>query len=163
MLLQLLAQLAAEEKRPLQLLEMRGPGPIGDAINYSEGGPYVDLYDLCQRAAVCDALGEGVRASAEKVLGAVDRMVLSSFGMSAYEGFEKGKHGVFIVLPADGRNWKNFAWYSPTAGKQPWSGDWAFLADGATAANGKVECWYELLDCWFDEADDKGGVNGYRW
>ena len=144
-------------------LEMRGPGPIGEAINYSEGGPYVDLYDLCQRAAGCDALSEGTRACAQQVASAVDRFVLSSFGMSAYEGFEKGKSGVFIVLPAQARNWNQFVWYSPAPGKQPWLGNWAFLADGATAGNGKVEGWYELLDSWFDQADDKGGANGYRW
>lgn len=153
---------AAPDDRPV-FEEMRGPGPIGLAMNYSEGGPYVDLYDLSQRAAACDALSEGVRASAEKVMSAVDRMVLSSFGMSAYEGFENGKHGVFIVLPADGRNWQRFAWYSPVPGKEPWNGGWAFCGDGATAGNGVVECWYELLDSWYDGGDAKGGHNGYGW
>ena len=42
--------------------EMRGPGPIGDALNYDGDGPFVDLYDLCRRGADCDALDDAVRA-----------------------------------------------------------------------------------------------------
>jgi len=148
-------------------LEMRGPGPIGDAIHYEEGGPYVDLYDLCRRAADCDALSAVVRAKAGAVETAVDAFVLASFGMSAYAGFEPGKNGVFIVLPANepGR-WKNFTWYSPLAydGAGKDLGGWAFLKDGATPANGVVENWFELLDSWFDDDPEAtGGVNGYRW
>lgn len=156
--------LAAEDSREV-FMEMRGPGPIGDAIRYDEGGPFVDLYDLCARAAGCDALSEAVRKQAEAVCTSVDALMLASFGMSAYSGFEDGKHGVFVVLPADtpGR-WRNFNWYTPNAsvdgGKD--YGRWAFCADGAIAGNGKVENWFELLDTWFDTADDKGGVNGYR-
>lgn len=146
--------------------EMRGPGPIGDALNYDGDGPFVDLYDLCRRAADCDALDDAVRARCRDVLTAVDAFVLASFGMSGYAGFEGGKNGVFIVLPANVKGrWRNFGWYTPlaheAAGKD--LGRWAFLADGATPANGQIENWFELLDCWFDEPDDAGGVNGYRY
>jgi clostripain len=146
--------------------EMRGPGPIGDALNYDGDGPFVDLYDVCRRAADCDALDEAVRARARDVLAAVDAYVVASFGMSAYHGFEAGKHGVFIVLPvnAPGR-WRNFRWYTPLAHEEGGKdyGRWAFLGDGATPANGVVENWFELLDAWFDEANAAGGVNGYRY
>jgi hypothetical protein len=85
--------------------------------------------------------------------------------MAGYEGFARGKNGVFITLPADepGR-WKAFQWYSPLTAVQDGKdfGHWSFLADGATSGNGKVENWFELLDSWFDVADDAGGVNGYR-
>jgi len=156
--------LAGEDAREV-FMEMRGPGPIGDAIRYEENGPLVDLYDLCRRAAECDGLSATVRARAEAVCAAVDAMMLASFGMSAYAGFEDGKHGVFVNLPVDepGR-WRNFAWLSPlphvVAGKD--IGSWAFCADGATPGNGKIETWFELLDHWFDTADARGGVNGYR-
>src|SRR5262249_52808789 len=96
----------------------------------------------------------------------LERFVLASFGMSGYPGFEGGKNGVFIVLPVDqpGR-WKRFDWYTPFAhadgGKD--YGHWSFLAAGATSGNGKGENWFELLDAWFDAADDAGGVNGYRY
>ena len=162
---ELAVALAASDSREV-FLEMRGPGPIGDAINYTAGGPFVDLYDLCQRAAWCDGLSDEVRAASEAMLPAVDRFVLASFGMSAYEGFEDGKHGVFVVLPADGPDrWRELAWYTPLAHAEGKShlGRWSFLADGATPANGKVETWFELLDSWFDAADDEGGGNGYRW
>jgi clostripain len=145
--------------------EMRGPGPIGDALNYDGDGPFVDLYDLCLRARDCDALDDTVRKCAGDVLAATDAFMLASFGMSAYAGFEGGKNGVFVVLPMNspGR-WRNFGWYSPLAYEENGKdyGRWSFLADGATPGNGKVENWFELLDSWFDEADDAGGVNHYR-
>jgi len=147
--------------------EMRGPGPIGDAMNYDGGdGPFVDLYDLCRRAADCDALDDAVRARARDVMTAVDGFVLASFGMSGYAGFADGKDGVFIVLPMNDKGrWRNFKWYTPLANVDAGKdyGHWAFLADGATPANGKVENWFELLDSWFDEPDDAGGINGYRY
>jgi len=147
-------------------LEMRGPGPIGDAMSYDPGGPFVDLYDLCRRTAECDAFDETVRGRAEGVLRALEGFVVASFGMSAYAGFEGGKNGVFVILPPERTGaWRSLGWYTPSAhpidGKD--MGSWAFLADGATAGNGKVENWFELLDAWFDEADDAGGSNGYRY
>jgi len=157
--------LAASDSRDV-FCEMRGPGPIGDAMNYDKDGPFVDLHDLCLRAADCDALSDAVRARSKDVVKAVDDFVLASFGMSGYAGFEGGKNGVFIVFPVNepGR-WKNFRWYTPGKNEQGGKdfGHWAFLADGATPGNGKVENWFELLDSWFDEADDAGGGNGYRW
>ncbi len=152
-------------------LELRGPGPIGYAMNYSGGGPFVDVYDLCRRAESCDALSEEVRAAAGKVLSAMDRLVIASFGMAGYEDFEADRNGLFIVLPAGGdpgwtaESWKEFAWYTPLPEDQngTW-GRWAFMADGATAGNGVVENWFELLDSWFDDtAKDPAGLNGYRW
>jgi clostripain len=158
--------LAGSEDSRDYFMEMRGPGPIGDAMTYDEGGPFIDLFDLCRRAADCDALSDVVRARSKDVMKALEGFVLASFGMSGYPGFESGRNGVFIILPPDepGR-WKNFRWYTPLAhaegGKE--FGHWSFLADGATPSNGKVENWFELLDCWFDAADDAGGLNGYRW
>ncbi len=158
--------------------ELRGPGPAGTVMNYVGdeflARPYVDLYDLGRRAAACPKLGEDARAAARSVQEAVDRCVLASFGMDGYAGFEPGKNGVFIVFPggdaagkgAPRRAWQRLDWYTPLAGsgeKAPY-GRWAFLGDGATAANGVVENWFELLDCWFDDASgDPDGLNGYRW
>lgn len=149
-------------------LEQRGPGPIGDAINYTRGGAYVDLYDLCQRTEDCDLLPDAVRARAADARAAVDGLVVASFGMEAYEGFEPGHHGIFIVLPAADSDWKRFTWYTPLdgGGSGAGYGRWAFLRDGMVPANGEVEGWFELLDAWFDAAgsgDDAGGANGYRW
>ncbi|NOT31019.1 MAG: hypothetical protein HOP15_11275 [Planctomycetes bacterium] len=146
--------------------EMRGPGPIGAALNYDGDGPFVDLYDLCRRAADCDALEDAVRARCRDVLAAVDAFMLASFGMPGLAGFEDGKNGVFIVLPLNEKGrWRNFKWYTPLAHEEGGKdlGHWSFLADGATPANGKVENWFELLDSWFDAADDAGGINGYRY
>ncbi|HVS17504.1 MAG TPA: clostripain-related cysteine peptidase [Planctomycetota bacterium] len=150
-------------------LEMRGPGPIGSALNYSEGGPYVDAYDLCRRIALCDVFDEATRAAAERAMDAVDACVLASFGMDGLEGFEPGKHGLFVVAPrADGPGqrevWRNFAWYTPKPGPgRGVHGRWAFLGDGAIEGNGLVETWFELLDLWYDDTSaDPGGFNGYR-
>ncbi len=144
-------------------LEMRGPGPIGSAICYGEEF-FVDLRDLCRRASECDAFTEEVRQACREVLGALERFVLASFGMAGYAGFEPGKNGVFIVLPpASDGPWEGLGMYTPLPGKQGRYGRWAFLRDGATPANGKVENWFELIDAWFDRTDDGGGVNGYVW
>jgi clostripain len=158
--------LAAGDSRAV-FCQLRGPGPMGEAFNYSGGdGPLVDLYDLCRRASECAGLTAEVRDRAADVMKAVDEFVLASFGMSAYQGFQDGGHGVFVVFPADTpRSWSDFRWYTPLAhearGKD--YGHWSFLADGATPGDGKVGNWFELLDCWFDQAGGDGGVNGYRY
>jgi clostripain len=171
-------ELARSDSRAA-FLALRGPAdspnPEADpavAMNYERGGPFVDLYDLCKRAASSAALGEGARKAASAVEEAVDRFVVASFGMDAYEGFEPGKNGVFIVLPGDDENgrkgsrWRNFTWYTPRelpGGREPY-GRWAFLRDGATEGNGAVENWFELLDSWFDDPSaGPGGINGYPW
>jgi clostripain len=143
------------------ILELRGAGKDG-AIRYSSDGSYVDLYDLCARIAGCDRLNAPARESAKHVMQAVERFMIASFGMSGYKGFEPGKNGVFIVLPSGKPDcWKQFRWYTPLAGAGK-IGGWAFLRDGATPSNGVVENWFELLDSWFDEANEKGGINDYR-
>jgi clostripain len=146
--------------------EMRGPGPIGDAMNFGEGSPLVDAYDLFRRVADCDAFSDDVRARSEDAKRAIDALVVSSFGMQGYEGFEDGKNGIFLITPTnEPAHWKGYRWYTPLAyddgGKD--YGRWSFLADGATPGNGRVENWFELLDFWFDEVDDGGGVNGYAF
>jgi clostripain len=144
------------------VLELRGPGPQGTAINYSDDHAYVDLYDLCRRIAACDRLGEPVRGAARHVMAAVEHFMIASFGMTGYKGFEGGKNGVYIVLPSGAPgSWNRFRWYTPLAGPGK-TGRWSFLKDGATPGNGIVENWFELLDSWFDEPNDKGGINGYR-
>jgi clostripain len=143
-------------------VELRAEGMHYDG----EEGPYVDLYELCRLAAAEERLGEAVRARAGEAMSALDAFVLASFGMSAYAGFEEGKHGVFVVFPPDAeRSWKSLGWYTPLdhLRRNKQFGRWAFLADGATPANGSVENWFELLDSWFDVADAKGGANAYRY
>jgi clostripain len=145
------------------VLELRGPGPQGTAISYSRDGSYVDLYDLCRRIADCGRLPAPARVRARGVMAALERFMIASFGMSGYKGFEPGKNGVYIVLPSGKPGcWRQFRWYTPLKGDGKTYGRLAFLRDGATPGNGVVENWFELLDSWFDEPDDRGGVNGYR-
>jgi clostripain len=156
--------------------ELRGPGARGITLNYVHDElreyPYVDLYTLCAHAAECDALDTEVRARAQQTMQAVDAFVLASFGLQGLPGFEAGKSGIFLVFP-DGdavertvwkerRAWASCAWYSPQESIEGEYRRWAWCADGATAGNGKVENWYELLDSWYDEGAD-GGCNGYAW
>ena len=161
--------------------QLRGPGESGTVMNYVRdqlgARPYVDLYDLCDRAASCAELSEEARRAAQVVCEAVDRFVIASFGMKRYEGFQPGRHGVFIVFP-DGdapaqnlrlgptRMWAELAWYTPRDAQDELDpyGRWAFLEDGATPGNGQVENWFELLDHWFDDtSSDPGGLNDYAW
>ncbi len=161
-------------KEPLE--ELRGPGPRGTTLNYVfdelRERPYVDLYTLCARAADCEALDAEARSRAQETMEAVDSLVLASFGMNGLTGFEPGKSGIFMVFP-DGdavehtltrerKTWESCAWYSPLESIEEQYRRWAWCADGATAGNGKVENWFELLDSWFDPAAD-GGCNGYAW
>jgi clostripain len=145
------------------VLALRGPGPSGAAITYSRDGTNVDLYDLCRRIADCDRLPGPVRERARGVTAAVARFMIASFGMGGYKGFEAGKNGVYIVLPSGKPGcWRQFHWYTPLKGDGKSYGRLSFLRDGATPGNGVVENWFELHDLWFDEADDRGGLNGYR-
>lgn len=156
---------------------LRGPDRECRMLNYVGGRlgslPYVDLYDLCARAAQSEALAEQARAAAAKARDAVDRFVLASFGMDGLAGFQPGRSGVYVVFPDGtakaltragfGRVWDLMDWYTPleSDGGEPY-GRWSFLADGATPGNGVVETWFELLDSWYDEPDEAGGRNGYR-
>jgi clostripain len=158
--------------------ELRGTGAEGSVMNYVGGRfharPYVDVYALLERAVHCTELNDATRAAAVDAQTAVDALVITSFGMDGLTGFEPGKHGLFIVFP-DGdargerfgaRVWSELAWYTPLepAGDFGHYGRWAFLADGATPGNGKVENWFELLDSWFDDTTKvPGGLNRYRW
>ena len=99
------------------------------------------------------------------------------FEQEGFDGFEPGRNGIFILFPdgdavvdgaGDGgaRAWSGLSWYTPLKGVHPADpyGRWTFLADGATAGNGKVENWFELLDSWFDDrSSGPGGLNRYSW
>ena len=161
--------------------ELRGPGPRGTVMNYVRDRfgerPYVDLYDLLKRAAECDELDAEAREAARAAMEKTDDLVLASFGMSGYPGFEPGKNGVFIVFPdgdqterrlfaADSRLWQRMDWYLPHGFKRDGAslGSWAWCRDGATAGNSIVENWFELLDSWFDDSSkDPEGLNSYAW
>jgi clostripain len=145
------------------LLGLRNASSEGRLMSYSGEGSYVDLYDLCRRVAGSDRFAEPVRSAATGVMNGVERMMIASFGMSAYKQFEAGKNGMFVVLPSGKPDcWKQFRWYTPIRGDRKSYGNWSFLKDGATPGNGVIENWFELLDSWFDVTDEKGGINGYR-
>ena len=132
-----------------------------DAFHYDGEGHFPDVYELARRASLSESLSPQVREAAQAVMQSVDELVIASFGLSAYEGFEPGRHGVFIALPPDKPQiWRQFKWYMPATGAGASEGGWSFLGDGATPDNGEVENWFELLDAWFDEEKD-GGINGY--
>ena len=156
---------------------IRGTSVGGCCMNYVMdqflARPYVDLYDLCRRAAGAETLPVEVREKAARAAEAVDAFVLASFGMPGLEGFEAGKNGVFIVFPdgdslnprdpLSGSVWKDLGWYTPHEGdseSDPY-GNWAWCAEGATEGNDEVENWFEMLDLWFDTTSPRGGYNYY--
>jgi clostripain len=153
----LAVELANAQARDI-VMELRGDGSKGSAIAYQpRGGTNVDLYDLCRRIATCDRLPESARKSSQNVMAALEQLMLASFGMSAYPGFEPGKHGVYIVLPRDKAGFtKHGSWYTPSEGGDKATGRLAFLRDGATPNNRTVENWYELLASWFNEPQVRG-------
>ena len=124
-------------------------GAAGAVMNYVGDHfgamPYVDLFALAERASRCEALDRETRDAATELMGAVDELVVASFGMDGLTGFEPGHHGVFIAFPDGDREveraigsstvWSRMGWYTPLAPSEPGQpyGRWAFLADGATA------------------------------
>lgn len=157
----------AEGRRLLEAL--RGAGEGDRMMSYAPGGkfdarPYVDLYELLDLVVRSPEASDDVRSAAEAARQAVDELVLASFGLEeGFEDFEPGSHGIFIVLP-DAEAWSELSWYTPLAVDHPAGGRWSFLADGATAGNGRVENWFELLDSWYDDRSAAPeGRNGYSW
>jgi hypothetical protein len=140
------------------VLELRGTGSAGDAIDYSRAGVFVDLYDLCRRIARCERLPGPVHEAAKTVMQSLDRFMIASFGMSGLKGFAAGKNGVYIVLPS-GRpgGSKEFEWYTPLAGTGKGYSRLSFLQAETPSSNGQVRNWFELLHTWFPQPDDKGG------
>ena len=166
-------------RKALERLRDGGDG-TPPVMNYSEGrfspaGAFVDLYALLARASTCAELSEATRAAACEAMVATDALVIASFGMSHYTGFEKGKHGCFLHFPtASAARLATFggrragenggAWYSPLPHEANGShlGEWAWCRDGAVRDDRVVQNWFELIDAWTDDAAD-GGANGWRY
>lgn len=177
-----LAVSLAETNGRQALEAVRGFGTKPVTLNYMwKGGneidwltfPQFDLYDLARRVRAEDTFRPTVRASAGKVMTAVEAMIVSSFGQTRYKGFQPGRNGVYIVFP-DGaalydrkRHWAFFRWYNALDVRhlnKDSFGLYAWCKDGATSGNGVVENWFELLASWYDSTTDgTGGLNGYRW
>lgn len=155
---------------------VRGVGPHSVAMHYVPEGepqawfdmPYYDVFDLATRLAGEERLSADVRSAARELAASVDELVVASFGMSHYAGFEPGRHGVHVAFPngeiedAYGSSgFRYLGWLHPESrtALQHAFGDYAFCRDGAIPGNGVVETWFELLDSWYDAED----TNGYRW
>jgi len=137
--------------------------------------PFFDLYELAS-AINANATNDTVKDNALIVKNAIVEMVLYSFANSDYPSFVAGKHGLHIFFPEGDKvysqtseiHWTYQWWYTsidtgteldPTLlyGKLSW------CADGATSGNDTVENWFELLDSWYDTANDSSfsNLNGY--
>ena len=96
-------------------------------------------------------------------------MVVASFGLRAYPGFEDGKHGLYVIFPggdpdrSPSESWKELGWYRPSA-KDRASPRYDWCKDGARAGNAAVETWFELLESWYggDAAPSTGEREGLR-
>jgi clostripain len=96
--------------------------------------------------------------------------VTASYGGDALPRFAAGRTGIYLTFPPGDqmvtrrdkveRLWSLCRWYSPLAVPGVW-GRLAFCRDGATAGNGVVENWFELLDSWYDASAVGAGANGY--
>lgn len=167
----------ARARQAMERLRDGGEGtpPVLNYVGDDFRGPggFVDLYALLERAAACAELTDATRAAARAAMEATDSLVLASFGMPGFAGFVPGKHGVFLHFPA-ARSFGGLAfgrpagpgraWYSALPCEQERShlGEWAWCRDGATRDDRNVQNWFELLDAWFDDAED-GGENGWRY
>ena len=132
---------------------------------------HFDLYDLARRVRDDVRLSQAIREAAADVARNVDAMVLASVGMDDSEGFEPGKHGLYIVFPGGVAEiggspvWSFFRWYHPLDQRtlRTAFGNYDWCRDGAVPGNGRVENWFELLDAWYDVSDEARGMNFSRW
>ena len=164
------------EKDDLETL--RGNAPTASLLHYfgetdiNEWAYYLffDLYNLAAAINGSANFSVTVRGDAAAVRDAVDAFVLCSFANSDFSGFTEGKSGVHIFFPdgdclvsADIDNngtdenvnlWYWQDWYNAIDISGEYTdaplGSLAWCSGGATASNGTVENWFELLDCWFD-------------
>jgi clostripain len=161
---QLAAALAQDQAARKVMGELRGPGPRGTVMNYSDGRfqgehAFVDAVDLARRAADAKELSEPARTAAAEARDALAEAVIASFGMSGYEGFVPGENGITIAFPEGNARTGFFGNSEIVWSKYPWYATCAFGRDGAKSGDGAVTNWFELLDQWFDEGAG-GGVNG---
>lgn len=77
--------------------KLRGPGKAPLAMHYMAPNeieqswafcPYFDLYDLAWRINGSEELDGAVRNEAQRVMKAVERFIVRSFGMEHYDGFQ---------------------------------------------------------------------------
>jgi len=159
--------------------EIRGWGDNPMTLNYLHqldptrwvSSAHFDLYDLARRIRDDLRLSQAIRVAAANLARNVDTMVLASVGMDDYTGFEPGRHGLYIVFPGGEAEiggapaWSYFRWYHPYDQRKLRAafGNYDWCRDGPVPGNGQVENWFELLDSWYDENNETGGMNFYRW
>jgi clostripain len=162
----LAVELARADAREVFERDLRGPGPDGLVLNYSNGllfqDPFVDLHDLATRAAACEALPEAAQDAAAELARAVNACITASWGGSALPRFVPGASGLAITCPAGAGEWARCGWYAPSEVPGVY-GRFAWCRDGATPGDGVVQNWFELLDAWFDAPPPDRGVNDYTW
>ena len=130
--------------------------------------PYFDLYSLAERISASEAFSETVRNAARELSSAIDEAVLCSYSGSGYTLAHTDVTGLSIFFPCGKEPFGysgNTYWYyqyfynalSAQSINPKCYGKLAFCADGATASNGAVENWFELLDYWFDDEKNRNG------
>lgn len=162
----LLGQLGDEGREILS--DVRGSTDQPQVLTYSPGPYYADVYSVGARIRDDEGLPEDVRALGADLATAVDALVVTSFGGTAYEvfgGFRAGAHGVQLVFPpfCSDDAWQQVEFLSPdpAAPGSRYFGRYDFCRDAATPGDGEVSNWFELLDLLFDADDEDGGRNGY--
>ncbi len=131
--------------------------------------PFFDLYAFANAVESSSNFSSTIQGYASTLKSAVDSMVLYSFANSDFSGFTSGLNGVHIFFPdgdcqasadvtGNGAEWVNLWYWQDWYNAMDISGAYtgaplgklAWCIDGATASNGTVENWFELLDKWFD-------------
>ena len=141
--------------------------------------PYFDLYDLCESINSSNNFSKETKELSKNVMQNLNDMVLYSFGGDKFKGFKEGKNGLSIFFPDGSReindsftgqsftSWQAQRWYNSIDTTKelylPY-GKLSWCKDGQDPKVNKVGNWFELLDSWFDKANDKnGGCNHYQW
>ena len=131
--------------------------------------PYFDIYSLAKRIEADNSFPAAVRSAAAELYSAIDEAVICSYAGASYTLARENSTGLSIFFPCGkercgitGRTYWDYQYFynalPASIINSRCYGKLAFCADGATANNGVVENWFELLDYWFD---NNRNVNGY--
>ena len=167
---ELVEALADDEGSRELLLRLRGNGRDPTLLTYLPTDMYIDVFALAEALRDDSEATESERSSAARLAETADAMVVSSYGLEAYDafgGFQSGRHGMHLIFPPFGGQprelWKQLEFLSPVRcpeGRRGF-GLYEFCRDGATPEDGYPTNWFELLDLYFDPDDEDGGLNGY--
>ncbi len=128
-------------------------------LNY----PYFDIYDICDKISSSNKFNQSIIEKAESVKSDMQNVILTSFSGNYYKRFKNNISGLSFFFPDgsriynENRMWYSQKFYNALSDSESY-GELSFCIDNATADNGIVENYFEVLNYWFDSEKER-----YSW